>query len=347
MSSGSQQYRWPAEWEAHAATWLAWPHHEEDWPGKFAPVPWVYAEIIRWLSQSETVHLLVPSEAHAHQARHILEQSGVAEHQVVLHQVPTNRCWTRDYAPLFVQEASGKKVALKWRFNGWAKYPDWQQDDAAGCAIARLSGVPMREVTYQGRAVVLEGGAVDSNGQGVLLTTEQCLLSEEQQRNPGFSRRDYEHLFSQWLGATSIVWLAGGISGDDTHGHVDDVARFVRADTVALVRPAGRHHPDFEVYQENLRRLKSASQAGRPLELVELPAPQPRIFRGQVLPASYANFYLANRVVLVPLYNDPADRIALNLLAELYPERQVVGIYCGDFILGLGAVHCATMQEPT
>lgn len=342
----SNKYRWPAEWEEHAATWIAWPHNHNDWPDKFEPIPWVYAEIIRWLQRSERVHILVPSELVRQQAQRILAKCQVSPHRLSFHVIPTDRSWTRDYAPIFVKDNMDNKLALKWAFNGWAKYPDWQQDNQAGYEIARLSGTKLLEVIDKGKPVVLEGGAIDGNGAGIIMATEECLLSQEQERNPGFEREDYERLWTTWLGAKKIIWLAGGITGDDTHGHIDDVARFAGQDVVLLVRPSDRNHRDYDLYQENLHRLRSFTWEHKSWRIVELPMPEPRVFDGQPLPASYANFYIANDVVLVPLYHDPADRLALNIFADLFPDRQVVGIYCGDLILGLGALHCLAMQEP-
>jgi len=341
------RYRWPAEWEKHCATWIAWPHNQEDWPGKFEPIPWVYAEIVRWLVRSEPVHILVQGAAHQHVALGVLESAHVPLDRITFHIVPTNRVWTRDYAPIFVHDHQRRKQALKWCFRGWSKYPDWYDDDHAGEEIAKIAQANLIRVTYQGKPVVLEGGAIDGNGAGVILATEECLLSAEQQRNPGFTHRDYETLFREWLGAQRVLWLARGLVGDDTHGHIDDVARFANPDTILLVKPADRNDPNYLVYEENYQRLQRQLQReGLPWQIVELPMPAPRLFRGQRLPASYANFYIGNHVVLVPTFNDPADRIALNLLAELFPDRSVVGIYSGDLILGLGALHCLTMQEP-
>jgi agmatine deiminase len=338
---------WPAEWQQHCATWIAWPHNHDDWPNKFEPIPWVYAEIVRWLRHSETVHILVRDAAEERTATRVLEFSHVPVHGIRFHHVRTNRVWTRDYAPIFVYDHRGHKVALKWQFRGWSKYPDWQDDNEAGLEIAKLTQASVVHVSYQGRPVVLEGGAIDSNGAGVILATEECLLSEQQQRNPGFGREDYEKLFQDWLGARQVIWLARGLLGDDTHGHIDDIARFAGPDTILLVKPTDRQDPNYAIYEENYELLRKQLPAtGRSWRIVELPLPEPRFFQGQRLPASYANFYVANRVVLVPTFNDPADRAALNVLGELFFDRTVVGIYSGDLILGLGALHCLTMQEP-
>ena len=338
--------RMPAEWEPHAATWLAWPHNRRDWPGKFTPIPLVYAEIIRHLGRHEQVEVIVPDAAAEARARRVLDRAGASTGRVRFHPWPTDRIWVRDSGCTFVQGAPGLG-AVAWRFNAWAKYPDWQKDAAIGRLMARAAGVEAAPALHGGRPVVLEGGAIDVNGQGTLITTEECLLGEVQQRNPGLGRADYERVFAEHLGVRQVIWLERGIQGDDTHGHVDDITRFVAADTVVSAVQPDPAHPDHAPLQENLRRLRAArDQDGRPLRVVELPMPGPVRFDGVGLPASYANFYIANGLVLVPVFNDPCDRQALNILAELFPEREVVGIYAGDLVLGFGALHCLTQQQP-
>jgi agmatine deiminase len=346
-------YRMPAEWERHEATWLAWPHNQEDWPGKFGPIPWVYCEIVKHLSRVEKVDILV-QEATAETASTDLQQTGVDLGQVRFHHIETDRVWTRDFAPLWVFDAAGSRHAVKWRFNAWAKYDNWQRDQAAGVVIARDHG-PCIEPQYRATrgadatplAVVLEGGSIDVNGQGLLLATEECLLSKVQQRNLGLTQGDYERLFAEYLGIEKVLWLKRGIIGDDTHGHVDDLARFVNASTVVCVVEEDRGDENFEPLQENLDVLRSMTDLqDRPLKVVELPMPSPVYFDGQRLPASYANFYIANDLVLVPTFNDEHDRQALNILADLFPDRSVIGIHCGDLIWGLGTLHCMTMQQP-
>ena len=365
-------YRMPAEWEPHDATWLAWPHNRSDWPGKFEPVPWVYAEIVRHLAQVEHVEILVNDAAEEKQARGVLKSAGVSTADVNFHRIPTNRSWTRDYLPNFVRMDGivlhGRDVAaqlgveevpnqfrlgtVKWRFNGWAKYKDWKQDEAAAAKVVARLGLPAWFPSVQqakrGVQVVLEGGAIDVNGRGTLLTTEECLLSaSQQQRNPGMNREELEAFLAAYLGIRHVIWLGRGIAGDDTHGHIDDIARFVGPDTVVACVEWNPADPNHEPLNENLRRLRaSTDQNGRPLNVVELPMPAPVSFRGQRLPASYANFYVANRLVLVPTFNHPNDRRALNTFSELFPDRQVVGIYCGDLVLGLGTLHCMTQQQP-
>jgi agmatine deiminase len=345
--AAAASYRMPAEWWPHAATWIAWPANGDDWPGRFGPIPWVYVEIVRRLSRFERVEILVGDEAVQQEAAAMLERAGVDGRQVRFHHVVTNRVWTRDYAPTFVESGSGVLAAVKWRFNAWARYDNWHQDDAAGQWIADHAGVALAAAECRGKPIVLEGGSIDVNGDGLLLTTEECLLGEVQVRNPGMTRADYEEAFAHYLGVEKVVWLGSGIVGDDTHGHIDDLARFVRRDTVVAVREPDHGDANHEPLEENWERLRVATdRRGSRLQIVPLPMPAPIIFEGQRLPASYANFYVANRLVLVPTFNDANDRRALATLAELFPEREVVGIHCGDLVWGLGTIHCLTQQQP-
>ena len=341
----------PAEWEPHEATWLAWPHERTDWPGKFAPIPWVYAEIVRHLARVERVRILVGSRDEREKARRILARSGAELTTVDFYIVPTNRGWTRDFGPIFVKisdrQGPGGIALTNWHFNAWAKYDDWQKDDAATKRLVPKLKLPVWEPQYRDRRVVLEGGSIDVNGLGTLLTTEECLLSPVQARNPGFDRADMEAIFRDYLGVTNVLWLGNGIAGDDTHGHVDDLARFVNPTTVVTVVETDRSDANFAPLQDNLARLRSMKdQDGRPLRVETLPMPEPVYFDGLRLPASYANFYIANQLVLVPTFNDPNDRPALNTLADLFPDRKVVGIACRDLVLGLGTLHCMTQQQP-
>ena len=357
-------YRMPAEWEPHEATWLAWPHERTDWPGKFAPIPWVYADIVRHLARVERVRILVQDRAEEREARGILQKSGAELAAVEFFIAPTNRGWTRDFGPIFVKKcaatggtrgASGVGIpacasgiaATKWRFNAWAKYDDWQKDNAAMRRVLPQLKMPVFEPRYRDRPVVLEGGSIEVNGAGTLLTTEECLLSAEQARNPGFARADWEAIFRDYLGATNILWLGRGIAGDDTHGHIDDLARFVNPTTVVTVVESERTDTNYEPLQQNLARLREMKdQDGGPLRIETLPMPRPVWFDGQRLPASYANFYIANKIVLVPTFSDPADRPTLNTLAALFPGREVIGIAARDLVLGLGTLHCMTQQQP-
>jgi agmatine deiminase len=337
----------PAEWAPHDATWLAWPHNRADWPGKFAPIPWVYAEIVRHVSRGETVRLLVKDAADETRARKVLGRAGVDLANVELRRWPTDRVWTRDSGPIFVRK-DGKKAIARFRFNAWAKYPDWRKDAKLPERAARALGVPLLPVEHGGREVVLEGGAIDVNGQGTILTTEECLLDPKAQvRNHGFGREDYAAVFQAALGAPNVIWLGEGIAGDDTHGHVDDLARFVGPRTIVLCRESRGEDPNHRPLEENRERLEGARlQDGSKPEVVFLPMPSPVVFDRQRLPASYANFYVANAAVLVPTFDDPSDRIALGILSDLFRDRPVVGIHALDLVWGLGTLHCLSQQEP-
>ena len=340
-------YKMPAEWEAHAGTWLAWPHRDSDWPGKFEAIPWVYAEIIRILSRRERVELIVADEAGEVRAREVLAPAGADLANVGFHHLPTDRSWMRDSGPIFVRDSLGTRGVLDFRFNAWAKYPDWNSDDLVPPFVANLRGLDRWRPTHHGRRVVLEGGSIDVNGHGLLLTTEECLLSHVQERNPGCSRSDYERIFADFLGVKKVLWLDRGIAGDDTHGHVDDLARFVNERTIVTVVESDPEDANYQPLNDNLERLQSMKGLqGESLEIVPLPMPRPVLFDGMRLPASYANFYIANGVVIVPTFNDPADRTALGILTDLFPTREVVGIHSVDLVWGLGTLHCMTQQEP-
>lgn len=329
-------FRMPAEWEPHEATWLAWPHEESDWPGKFEPIPWLYGEIVARLARVERVRILVKDEDHREGVRAILEKVHADLNAVDFYIYPTNRSWTRDFCPIFVK--SHDKVAVTdWIFNGWAKYDNWLDDNAVPMFVSR-----QLEMQNFEPGMVLEGGSIDVNGRGSLITTEECLLSDVQARNPGWSRADVEKRLSDYLGIDDVIWLRNGIAGDDTHGHVDDITRFTDAQTIVTVLEPDKSDYNYEPTHENLGLL----QDRKDLRIVTLPMPSPVYFDGQRLPASYANFYIANKLVLVPTFQDKNDRVALNTIAELFPGRDVVGIACTDLVLGLGTLHCMTQQQP-
>ncbi|MBY0502628.1 MAG: agmatine deiminase family protein [Bryobacteraceae bacterium] len=340
-------FRMPAEWEPHAATWLAWPHERSDWPGKFEPVAWVYGDFVRHLSRVERVCIFVENDALAEKARRICQRAGAEMTQVEFIVQATNRSWTRDSCAIFVKSRGGEVGITDWHFNGWAKYENWQADDALPGVMAGHLSMRAWTPEFDGRRVVLEGGSIDVNGRGSLLTTEECLLSPVQARNPELSRADVERVLRNYLAATNVLWLRNGIAGDDTHGHVDDLARFVNPTTIVVASEDDRSDANYEPLKENYQILKlMADERERPLNIVKLPMPRPIYFDSQRLPASYANFYIANQLVLVPTFNDPADRLALNTLARLFPDREVRGIHCLDLVLGLGTLHCMTQQQP-
>ena len=350
-------YRWPAEWEPLRAVWLAWPHNREDWPGKFEGIEWVFCEMAHWLTQTVRVGLIVRDAAARAEAESRLGSYGVDLERIEWLEADTDRSWTRDYLPTWLLRAPGHAAAdapplgaVKWAFNGWARYENHARDEIAGqrVAEARSSAVwtPQRAGAGSPR-FVLEGGAIDSDGEGTILTTSDCLLGTAFPRNPGLDRNGIERVLSDYLVADKVIFLPAGVAGDDTSGHIDDVGRFVSPGRVVLARetdPKDENYAPLEAAREYL--LGERDARGRRLEVIALPMPSPRFFDGQRLPASYANFLVANELVLVPTFNDPKDRQALGILAELYPERKVVGLHCLDLVLGLGSIHCSTHHEP-
>ena len=347
-TSASVGFRMPAEWEPHEAVWLGWPHNASDWPGKTAAIHFVYGEIVRRIAESEIVRILVNDERVEAKARTILKNVGADPHMVEFFQMPFDRGWTRDFGPIFVKNDEETAIA-GFKFNAWAKYVDHKLDSQIAEKLAKKLKKQYFPIKHNGKPFVLEGGAIDVNGKGTLITTEECLLDQEVQiRNPGVSREEIEKVLADSLGATNVLWLGRGIAGDDTHGHIDDLCRFVDKKTVVLCRETNVKDPNYALLEENRERLEGFRlENGRKLSVEFLPMPEPLYFRGQRLPASYANFLITNSSVLVPTFNDPNDRIALNKLAELFPKRKVIGIHVVDLVWGLGTLHCLSQQQPS
>lgn len=344
------QLVYPAEWERHEATWLGWPHNTTDWPGKFAPVPWVFGEMARHIAAGENLHLIVKDAKHEASVRRILDANAVPASRVRFFRWRTNRGWTRDFGPMFARTKAKKNnlAILDYKFNAWAKYPDWQLDNGIAAKAAGNLKVPLVPVTHNGASVVLEGGGIDVNGRGTLLTTEECFMDQEVQcRNPGFSKADWGRVFAKYFGVSNVLWFGKGIAGDDTHGHVDDLCRFVNSKTIVLVRETNPADANYRTLEENWERVSAMRlEDGSKLDSIALPMPSPLHFRGQRLPASYANFYICNAAVLVPTFNDPKDREALGILSELFTDRPVIGIHAVDLVWGLGTLHCLTREQP-
>jgi len=337
----------PAEWEPHEATWIAWPHLQSDWPGKFAAIPWVYVEIVRHLQQSEPVRILVNDRPTETRVQKMLCRAGIDTKRTEFFRYRTNRCWVRDYGPIFVRTQERSVALTDWKFNGWAKYSNWRADNAIPQKIGNTLGRERIVPEHHSRQIVLEGGSIEVNGEGLLLTTEECLLDPIQARNPQLQRVHLEQAFADYLGIRKVLWLGRGVTGDDTHGHVDGIARFVGPRTIVAACETDPKDANYAPLRDNIDRLRSMTDTeGRPLEVLELPMPCPLYFKGQRLPASYANFYIANRSVLVPTFNDPNDLIVLELLGRLFPDRIVTGIHSVDLVLGLGTLHCLTQQQP-
>ncbi|MBN2349534.1 MAG: agmatine deiminase family protein [Bacteroidales bacterium] len=339
--------RLPAEWEPHRSTVLCWPHQKNDWPGKFMPIPWVYAEIVKNSLPGEPVFILVQSAEHLQKVRKILERAHVPVHNIKFIITETDRGWMRDTSPVFIK-TRGETKAVHFLFNGWAKYSNWKKDKNIPEILAGELNVELIPAIYNDTPVVLEGGAIDSNGNGTLLTTEECLIDKKiQVRNPGFSKKDYEDIFRDYLGITNVIWLAKGIAGDDTHGHVDDLCRFVNHNTVLLCREKNSREENYNLLEENFERLQSARlEDGSRLKVFDLPMPKPLYFENLRLPASYANFYITNNAVLVPTFNDPNDKLALNIIKDFFPDREVIGIHAVDLVWGLGTLHCLSHEVP-
>lgn len=343
-----RNYRFPAEWEPHAATWLGWPHNKKDWPGKFGPIPWVYGEIVKNISRGEKVRIVIEDRDHQEKAEKILRQISVDLNKIEFYKLKTNRGWMRDISPTFVKSGNNDLAAVNFRFDGWAKYKNYKKDEKFPEYISEKLKIQKIYAEYKARHIVLEGGSIDTNGSGTLITTEECLLDDKLQvRNPGFTKNDYEEIFRTYLGITNTIWLGKGIAGDDTHGHTDDLCRFVNKNTVVLVQEKNKSDENYFNLKENEEKLRGARlEDGSSLNIVLLPMPSPVIFKGERLPASYANFYISNYAILVPTFNDPSDYIALGIISELITDRPVIGIHSVDLVWGLGTLHCLTHEQP-
>ncbi|HEY8401384.1 MAG TPA: agmatine deiminase family protein [Cytophagaceae bacterium] len=336
-------YYFPAEWVKHSATWLSWPHKEESWPGKIHTIYPVYAQFVKEVAKGEMVHINVSSEKMQEAATAHLQAQGVDMSKVKFFLNPTNDAWCRDHGPAFLinPSAEQKKIIVDWNYNAWGgKYPPYDLDDVIPTLIAEAYNIP---VVHPG--IIMEGGAVDFNGKGTVLTTTSCLLNPN--RNPTLSQPQIEEYLANYYGVSNILWLGDGIVGDDTDGHVDDITRFVNEDTVLTVVEENKQDENYEPLQENLKLLKQMRlENGKQLNIVELPMPSPVIYEDQRLPASYANFYISNAAVVVPVFNDKNDERALEIIAQFFPDRKVIGLDSTDIIWGLGSFHCLSQQEP-
>ena len=336
-------YRFPAEWEPQAATWLSWAHKLESWPGKFEPVPFIYTNIVKAITHFQHVNINVNDEEMFEDVTKRLTLAGVPKERFTLYKIPTNDAWCRDHGPAFVvnPDAKEKKAIVDWGYNAWGgKYPPFDLDDVVPTKIAEQYNIP---VFHPG--IVMEGGAIDVNGKGCLLTTKACLLNPN--RNPQLNQEQIEKYLIEYYGQEKILWLEDGIVGDDTDGHIDDLARFVNPSTIISCIEEDPQDENYEILQENLKLLRTLTdQNGKPFKIVETPMPGVVEYEGQRLPASYANFLIGNGFVLVPTFNHPNDLRALNIIQQQFPERKVIGIDCVDLVWGLGTLHCISQQEP-
>tara|TARA_R110002073_G_scaffold65511_2_gene163714 strand:+ start:593 stop:1621 length:1029 start_codon:yes stop_codon:yes gene_type:complete len=339
--------RFPAEWEKQQGILLCFPHNGNDWPGKYGAIQWAFVEFIKKVATYEQVFLVVDSAKHQKKVMEMLEMATVNLKKVVFIIQKTNRSWMRDSGPIIIKNGKNRE-ALNFNFNGWAKYSNYKLDRKVPKAISEVLEVPLTQVVYKGKPVVLEGGALEVNGKGTLITSEECLLHPKVQvRNANFTKTDYEAIFKEYLGITNTIWVGDGIIGDDTHGHIDDLCRFVDEETILTVVESDPKHKNYKALQDNLARLEKAKlEDGRSPKIITLPMPKDILFEGLTLPASYANFLILNKCVLVPTFNDAADRIALNTIASCFPDREVIGISAIDLIWGFGTLHCLSQQIP-
>ena len=339
--------RFPAEWEKQQGILLCFPHNGNDWPGKYEAVKWAFVEFIKKVATFEEVFLMVADENQKEKVSIMLETAHVDLSKVSYIVQKTNRSWMRDSGPIIVKNGS-EREALNFNFNGWAKYKNIQLDKRVPVTVGDFLNIPVTRVMYNGKPVIVEGGAIDTNGRGTLLTSEECLMHPDiQVRNPNFSKEDYEAVFKEYLGITNVIWLGDGVEGDDTHGHIDDLCRFVNEDTIVTIVETDPKDHNYEPLQDNLKRLQNAKlENGKSPLIVALPMPKRLDFEGLRLPASYANFLILNNSVLVPTFNDTNDRVALNILSECFPDREIIGISCTDFIWGFGTLHCLSQQIP-
>jgi agmatine deiminase len=339
--------RFPAEWEKQQGVLLCFPHNGNDWPGKYEAIKWAFVEFIKKVATVEEVVLVVATKKLQDNVLGMLETAHVNVKNVsfIIHK--TNRSWMRDSGPIVVENENGRE-ALNFNFNGWAKYKNYLLDKHVPLKVADFLNIPLTQVLYNGKPVVVEGGAIDSNGKGTLLTSEECLLHPSiQVRNENFTKKDYEAVFKEYLGISNVIWLGDGIEGDDTHGHIDDLCRFVNATTIITVVEENKEDANYKPLQDNLKRLQEAKlENGESPKIVTLPMPKRLDFDGIRIPASYANFLIINKCVLVPTFNDANDRIALNIIADCFPDREIIGISAIDLIWGFGTLHCLSQQIP-
>jgi agmatine deiminase len=336
-------YRFPAEWEPQAATWLSWPHNKETWPDKFEPIPDVFTKIVKAITPYQRVNINVADAAMHDDVMTRLTSAAIDRSRFSLNKIPTNDAWCRDHGPAFVvnPESNDPLAIIDWGYNAWGgKYPPYDLDDVVPSRIAEIRGLP---VFYPG--IVMEGGSIDVNGEGCLLTSKSCLLNEN--RNPALTQEEIEEFLAEYYNVTKILWLDDGIVGDDTDGHIDDTARFVNSNTIVAAVETNPRDENYAILQNNLSTLKvMTDMKGNHFRIVELPMPTPIVYRDQRLPASYANFLIANNLVLVPTFRDKKDAIAIEILQREFQDRTVTGIDCVDLVWGLGTLHCISQQEP-
>jgi len=340
-------YRMPAEWEPQKSTWIAWPHNKEDWPGKFDEIPWVFSKIVTILSKHQSVNILVKNRSEKKIAVSFLNALGAKMKNIKLIICKTDRAWTRDFLPIFLKDKRNKNILSNWKFNAWAKYKNFKNDNRAYLKVKKIKKIKTINPEHLQKKIVLEGGSIDVNGDGLVLTTKQCFLSKIQQRNKGFKIHDYNKIFSKFLGAKKTIWLNKGIHGDDTHGHIDDIARFVSKNKIFIAKENNKKDKNFKNLNENIEIIKKFKKINKEkFKIIYLPMPKAKFINGIRVPASYLNFYIANKVVLVPSFNDSNDRIVFKIFKKHFKDKKIILIDCSILVWGLGTLHCMTQQEP-
>ena len=345
-SLNKNKYRMPAEWEKQKSTWLAWPHNKSDWPGLFEKIPSVFSKIICELSKNQRVNLLVRNRKEIIFLTTILKKNKVNMKNLRIHLCKTNRVWLRDTAPIFIKK-NNKNIICNWSFNAWAKYNDFNYDNNIFKCVKRNNNFKLITPKFNGKKIVLEGGAFDVNGKNTLITTKQCLLGRKQIRNKNFGLRDYEYIFNKFLGVDKIIWLDKGIAGDDTNGHVDDIARFVSSKIIFIASETNKKDTNYKILKNNIKLIEKYNRNKKlNLKLVKIPMPKAKYVFGKRVPASYLNFYIANKIVLLPTFKDKKDKLVLNIFKRYFKSRKIVQVDCSNLIWGFGAIHCMTQQEP-
>tara|TARA_B100001248_G_scaffold150390_1_gene112811 strand:+ start:198 stop:1247 length:1050 start_codon:yes stop_codon:yes gene_type:complete len=338
--------RMPAEWEKQKSTWIAWPHNRKDWPNKFNNIPHVFAKIISSISKVQIVNILIQNKQSKRKIINYLKQKKTNFKNIKMIACKTDRVWVRDSGPIFLKDKKNNILLSNWNFNAWAKYKNFRNDNNINFKISKINKYEILDVIYKKKPVTLEGGSIDVNGEGLLLATRECLLSKIQERNPGLNIKDYAIIFKKILGINKIIWLEKGISGDDTHGHIDDVARFVSKNKVFLAFESNKKDKNYKNLKTNLDILNKTTIKNKKLKIIKIPMPNPKIIEGIRVPATYLNFYIANKIVLVPVFNDAKDKIVLNIFKQNFKSRKIIPINCSELIWGFGAIHCITQQEP-
>ena len=348
--SNLSNFRMPAEWERQESTLIAWPHNKNDWPGRFENIPDVFAQIISQISKVQKVKILIQHNLVKKNIYPLLRKYKAKLKNIIFITIKTDRVWTRDSGPIYVVNKN-KKILLDWKFNAWAKYNNYKYDNAINKKLNKIKNLelikPKFKIQKKFKDIVLEGGSIDVNGKGTIITTKECLLSKVQQRNPGLKKKDIESIFNKYLGAKNTIWLNKGIAGDDTHGHIDDIARFIDTNKIFLAYEYNKKDKNFKPLNENYKILNiSKDQNGKKITIIKLPMPKPIFIEKTRVPASYLNFYIANKVVLVPVFKDKNDKKVLKIFKRNFRNRKIIPIDCLDLIWGFGAIHCMTQQEP-